>query len=84
MSGVGQALQKTWDVLVKGERPEAPALPPPPPPPSPTGQDPATAKSMDEAAANERRAKGRASTYLTGAAGLTTQATTAGRTLLGS
>ncbi len=82
MGGVGQALQRTYDVLVKGETPQAPAVPPPPAPLD--TKNPETAAALDAAAANERKAKGRASTYLTGAGGLTTQATTAGRTLLGS
>jgi hypothetical protein len=83
MSGVGHALQKTYDVLVKGETPQAPVVAPPPPPPDPT-KDPAVNKAQDDAALNERKAKGRASTMLTGASGLTTASTTAGRTLLGS
>lgn len=82
MGGVGQALQKTYDVLVKGETPQAPALAPPPPPPTP-----ATSSDAQDAAAKKERdrsSRGRASTMLTGASGLSSTATTSGRTLLGS
>lgn len=80
MSGIGNSLQKLYDYSVKGETPQAPVLAPPPPPATPEN----SSAAMDAAALNERKAKGRASTYLTGAGGVTTQATTASRTLLGS
>lgn len=88
MGGAGKAIQKTYDVLVKGETPQAPApLAPPPPPPSPVG-DSANAKqtneAMEAAAAAERKARGRSSTLLTGAQGLTSDAPTSRRMLLGS
>ena len=57
-------------------------------PPSPTSEDPAAAKkaqeAADAAALSERKARGRASTILTGGKGLLGPATTSRRTLLGS
>lgn len=60
-----------------------PAATPPPPPPSPN--DPATNQALDQASAAERKAKGRASTVLTGGTGLEdSPVMIARRTLLGS
>lgn len=57
-------------------------------PPSPTSEDPAAAKkaqeAADAAALSERKARGRASTILTGGKGVLGSATTSRRTLLGS
>lgn len=83
MGGAGAALQKAYDFTVKGETPTPPP-PVAPPPPPPTPQNAEVADAQKQAAANERKARGRASTLLTGAGGVTTAATTAGRTLLGS
>lgn len=82
MGGVARAFQGTYDTLIKGQVPQAPELPPPPA--APTGDDPAAQKAQEEAAAAERRQRGRASTLLTGAAGITTEAPTSKRMLLGS
>lgn len=83
LPGVKNAANTTatmgYDYLT-GKTPDAAAAPEPEAPPaSPTD----TAGQVDDAAAKQRRARGRASTYLTGSQGLTTSATTASRTLLG-
>ena len=54
-----------------------------PMPPAPTQNDPETRRKLEEAAALQRKAKGRASTILTGGAGLSAEATTAKSVLLG-
>lgn len=58
------------------------------PPPSPTSEDPAvakeTARKMQEAADQERRARGRASTLITGGAGDTGTPSISRRMLLGT
>ena len=56
------------------------------PPTTPTIDDAATNKAVTAAAGAERRrsTKGRAANLLTGAGGITTAASTTGRTLLGS
>jgi hypothetical protein len=62
--------------------------PPPPPPPSPTSTDPAAAadaaRKLEDAAAAERKVKGRAATLLTGGAGVGDEAPVSKRVLLGS
>ncbi len=47
----------------------SPPSPPPPPPPPPTREDPAVEEARRRALAANRRAKGRASTILTGGEG---------------
>jgi hypothetical protein len=83
MGGVGAALQKTWDVVVKGEHPEAPTMPAPPPSMSDTAEKAKNDASAETAANAERKNRGRASTVLTGASGVSEKATTSRRTLLG-
>lgn len=60
---------------------------PPPPPPSPISEDPTikqkTQQAMDDAAAAEKKARGRASTLLTGPAGITDKGPSSRRFLLG-
>jgi len=68
--------------------PPAPTPPPPPPPPDTSAQDEATRlatqKKLDEAAAAEGKARGRAATLLTGGEGDTSQASISRRTLIGA
>ena len=68
-------------------RPEAPP-PPPPPPPSPTSPDQTTRENTQDAIRQaqerERRARGRASTLLTGGSGVEGAPTVSWRTLLGA
>jgi len=72
-----------------GEQVRAPAYRPPPAPPSPDSPDPDTSeetrRKMEEAARAERKQRGRASTQLTGGAGLLEdgEQKTAKKTLLG-
>ncbi|WP_119462931.1 hypothetical protein [Rhodospirillaceae bacterium SYSU D60014] len=63
--------------------PDAPDVVMPEAPPSPT-DDNGTAEEMARAAEAERKARGRASTILTGSRGLLGSPTTSSRTLLGS
>jgi hypothetical protein len=51
---------------------------------APTPENPETQTKLDEAAAEQRKARGRASTILTGGSGVSGRAQTARRTLLGS
>lgn len=68
--------------------PKLEAPPPPPPPPSPTSNDKEEARrvqeEMNKAAAAERNAKGRSATLLTGGQGVTEEAPTTKKVLLGS
>ena len=75
--GGGSIIGKT---LLKQATAAQAALPPPPPNPN----DAVTAASLEEVQANQRKNRGRGSTQLTGAGGLTGSATTSARTLLGS
>lgn len=52
--------------------------------PAPTEDDPETKKKLEDTRAIERRARGRASTVLTGGQGLTAAPSTAKRILLGA
>lgn len=65
-----------------GETSTVKYAPPPPPPPSPN--DANTAAAMNKAGQETKKARGRAATMLTGAAGLTNPATISQRTLLGA
>lgn len=83
MGGVGAALQKTYDVIVKGETPQAPQMPAPPPSMDDPAEKAKNDKAVETAANAERKTRGRATTVLTGASGLKDEATTSRRTLLG-
>lgn len=61
----------------------SPPSPPPPPPPPPTREDPAVEEARRRILAATRRAKGRASTILTGGQGDTADAPVERKTLLG-
>ena len=74
--------QNLYDTTVKGQEGSAPAIGVDGAPPAPGGNNDAADQAAEEARKN--RGRGRASTYLTGSSGVTTSATTAGRTLLGS
>ncbi len=82
--GGSGAINTSYDMTDKalhgelGSAGAAPAAEDAPPVPDPGSG------AVDDAARKERRAKGRSSTYFTGARGLTSSATTASRTLLGS
>jgi len=78
--------QKLYDTVVKGETPQAPALPPPPPMPDAAAAEASrkAAQNTEDAASAEKRQRGRAATVLTGTSGATGTATTSSRTLLGA
>ena len=68
-----------------GKAPKIPDPPPPPPPPPepPKMADEAQRRARDEQLAEARRRAGAQSTIATGAGGLTEEANTAKKTLLG-
>jgi hypothetical protein len=61
-----------------------PPTPPPPPPPAPKAQDPSVARNRNAERATTAALKGRDGTILTSGLGLTTEASAAKKTLLGS
>lgn len=65
--------------------PKAPAPPPPPPPPPapPKKPDPAVREARNDEKSRIRAMAGRSSTIATGAQGLTDEASTTGKKLLG-
>jgi len=85
---LAKTFQQSYNSLIKGEKPQAPGLAAPPALPSPGSSDPDAAKkaqdAQETAAAAERRSRGRASTLLTGASGLSGEAPVSRRMLLGS
>ena len=62
----------------------APPAPPPPPPPPPKPQDPAVTSARARNRQQAALAQGRGATILTSGLGLTTPATSAKKTLLGT
>ena len=73
-------------MCIFGGAPPTPALPSPPPAPAPVpqAQDPAVVRARTQSKQQAALAAGRGSTVLTSGLGLTTPATTAKKTLLGS